>query len=105
MKLVFTRRARQDLDLIFEYIAADSPVYAQKQVERLIARSSQITRFPLSGRQVPECDRPDVREVVEGNYRIIYHVIAEQLRCDVLTIFHAARLLDQDSLSSSPPAS
>jgi plasmid stabilization system protein ParE len=98
MTVVFTQRALRDLDLIYEYIAADSPVYAQRQVDRLISRSSQIGLFPQSGRTVPECDRADVREIIEGNYRIIYRLNAAKQRCDVLTLFHAARLLDPASL-------
>ncbi len=105
MTVVFTRRALRDLDLIFEFIAADSPVYAQRQVERLISRSSQISQFPQSGRRVPECDLPDVREVIEGNYRIIYRHNPGKKRCEVLTIFHAARLLDSHSISPEPPIS
>jgi len=101
MTVVFTRRALRDLDLIYEYIAADSPVYAHRQIERLISRASQISQFPQSGRRVPECDLSDLREIIEGNYRIIYRLNPNKMRCDVLTIFHAARLLDL-ALSSNP---
>ena len=102
MTVVFTQRALRDLDLIYEYIAADSPIYAQRYVDRLISRSSQIGQFPQSGRVVPECDAPDVREIIEGNYRIIYRPNPDKNRCDVLTIFHAARLLDPASLPKAP---
>jgi addiction module RelE/StbE family toxin len=102
MTVVFTRRALRDLDLIYEYIAADSPVYAQRYVDRLISRSSQISQFAQSGRIVPECGLPDVREIIEGNYRIIYRQNPEKQRCDVLTIFHAARLLDPAQLPKKP---
>ncbi|HVU37295.1 MAG TPA: type II toxin-antitoxin system RelE/ParE family toxin [Opitutales bacterium] len=96
MTVVFTQRALRDLDLIFDYIAADSPVYARRQIDRLLARSVQIGQFPQSGRRVPELDLPDVREIIEGNYRIVYRQNSAKNRCDVLTIFHAARLLDSD---------
>lgn len=99
MNVVFTRRALRDLDLIYEYIAADSPVYARQQIERLIRRASQIGEFPLSGRQVPEGDQLDVREILEGNYRVIYRFLPTKTRCDVLTILHAARLLDPTDFS------
>jgi addiction module RelE/StbE family toxin len=102
MTVVFTRRALRDLDLIYEYLAADSPVYAQRYVDRLISRSSQISLFPQSGRQVPEGEVSEVREIIEGNYRIIYRLQFDKKRCDVLTIFHAARLLDPASLPKVP---
>ncbi|MGH3089068.1 MAG: type II toxin-antitoxin system RelE/ParE family toxin, partial [Rubrobacteraceae bacterium] len=46
-----------------------------------------------SGRSVPEMpDRPDLREVIHGEYRIIYRVEPE--RVSILTVRHARRLLD-----------
>jgi plasmid stabilization system protein ParE len=43
-------------------------------VDRLTRRSQQIGEFPLSGRMVPEYEMTQIREVVEGPYRIIYHL-------------------------------
>lgn len=43
---------------------------------------------------VPERERPDLREVFVGGYRIIYRVRAE--RIDVLTVFEGHRLLPED---------
>lgn len=36
------------------------------------------------GRKVPEVDREDVREIIEGNYRIIYQIRVEQEAVEVI---------------------
>ena len=60
-------------------------------VERLTERSEQIASFPLSGRMVPEYEAPDVREVIERPYRIIYRIKPDQI--DILAVVHGARML------------
>jgi plasmid stabilization system protein ParE len=38
---------------------------------------------------VPEFDYPEIREIIEPPYRILYRV--DTARIDVLTVFHGAR--------------
>jgi len=76
---------------IYEHIAQDAPLYAQRVVDRITRRSEQIAQFPESGRIVPEYEAPDVREVIERPYRIIYRVKAE--RVEVLAVLHGAQRL------------
>jgi plasmid stabilization system protein ParE len=77
------------LAAIAEYISLDSPVYAEQLVDRLVARLEQATRFPESGREVPEVQRPEIREFVEAPYRLIYRVHASAI--EVLSIVHGRR--------------
>ncbi|MDZ7803473.1 type II toxin-antitoxin system RelE/ParE family toxin [Thiohalophilus sp.] len=97
MKVHWTNTAIRHLDGIYDYIAQDSPVYAKQQVDRLTRRSEQIAAFPQSGRMVPEFKREDIREVIEGPYRLIYVIKTEQI--DILSVFHGAQKLP-DTLSS-----
>jgi toxin ParE1/3/4 len=89
MKVHWTISAIEHLRSIHDYIARDSPSYAQIIVERLTRRSIQIEQYPLSGRPVPEASLPQIRELLEGPYRIIYHINAEQI--DVLAVIHGAQ--------------
>lgn len=57
-------------------------------MDRLTRRSQQIAEFPFSGRRVPEYDVDQIREVIEGSFRIIYHIKADQI--DVLAVIHGA---------------
>ena len=88
MKVHWTNTAEGHLDAIFDYIAQNSPEYAKRMVDRITRRSQQIAEYPLSGRSVPEYDFNQIREVIEGPYRIIYHIKADQI--DVLAVIHGA---------------
>lgn len=94
MKVHWTARAEARLDAICGYVAADSPTAAKRLERKLLLRSRQIARFPHSGRAVPEYQHPEVRELIEGNYRLIYRVLPS--RVDVLTVMHCAQLLPGD---------
>ena len=89
MKVHWTETAEDHLAAIYAYIARDSPEYALRMVDRLTRRSQQITGFPLSGRKVPEYEMEQIREVIEGAYRIIYHIKPDQI--DVLAVIHASQ--------------
>ena len=89
MKIHWTDTAQQHLAAIHGYIAQNSPTYAKRMVDRLTRRSEQIAAFPLSGRIVPEFGLDQIREVIEGPYRIVYHIRPDQI--DVLAILHAAQ--------------
>jgi plasmid stabilization system protein ParE len=72
VKVFWTDTAVQHLSAIYTYIAQNSPGYAQRLIDRLTKRSEQIAKFPLSARTVPEFETKQIREVIEGSYRIIY---------------------------------
>ena len=76
------------MDAICAHIALDSPAYAKRMVDRLTRRSQQIADFPFSGRRVPEYDIDKIREIIEGPYRIIYHIKPDQI--DVVAVIHGA---------------
>jgi len=58
-------------------------------VDRLTRRSQQIADAPLSGRRVSEFDLDQMRELIEGAYRIIDHIKPDQI--DVIAVIHGAR--------------
>ena len=89
MKVHWTDIAVEHLLAIHEYIAKDSPEYALRVVDRLTRRSQQLAEFPRSGRSVPELQLPDIREVIEGPYRIVYRIFQNQV--DVIAVLHSSR--------------
>ncbi|MFM6629622.1 MAG: type II toxin-antitoxin system RelE/ParE family toxin [Microcystis panniformis] len=92
MKVFWTETAVNHLSAIYNYISQNSPQYAQRLVERLTRRSEQIANFSFSGRLVPEFETEQIREVIEGSYRIIYYIKPEQI--DVIAVLHAARNIE-----------
>lgn len=89
--IVWSKRASDQLDAIFEYIAKDSPVYALRFVESLISDVELLSTQPESGRIVPEESDPFIREFQVHPYRVIYQLNEESI--EILTIIHSARLL------------
>lgn len=88
MKVHWTDTAEGHLDAIFNFFAQNSPAYARRMVDRITRRSQQIAEHPFSGRRVYEYDFDQIREVIEGPYRIIYHIKSD--RVDVLAVIHGA---------------
>ena len=100
MRVTWTRPAVADVLQIRDYIATDSPRYARIVAERLFASVVRLTKYPLSGRVVPELNDPSLREVVDAPYRIVYRVGTEAL--EILTVVHAALRFPADVLRSQP---
>lgn len=90
-KIVWTEFALQDLKSIHDYISEDSRFYADRFIDKLIDRVYQLEELPKSGRIVPEFDSDVIRELIEGNYRIIYKIHADSI--GIVRIHHSARLL------------
>jgi toxin ParE1/3/4 len=87
--VIWTGPALADLRPIIEYVARDSPTYAERLGTRLVASTRRLRDFPLSGRLVPEFQDEAIREILCGSYRIIY-VVREEA-CFVTAVIHASR--------------
>jgi len=90
MKVRWNPSAEYDLYDIHSFIAKDSPINADRFTELLINRAEGSGDEPRKHRKAPELDR-DVREVIEGNYRIIFRIHAREI--EVIAVLHAGRLL------------
>jgi toxin ParE1/3/4 len=73
-RIVWSRRAAQDLDSIADYIAVDSPAYAAIVLKNIVNQTKMLGEFPQAGRKVPEFDDEHTRELVAYSYRIIYRL-------------------------------
>ena len=95
VEISWTTQSLEDILNVAEFIAQDSERYAQIQTERFFDRTIILETFPHAGRIVPEIKSEDIRELIEGNYRIIYRIITPQ-RIDILTIHHSHQLLSNN---------
>ena len=96
VRINWTSQALNDLEAICEFIARDAPRYAQLFANRVFEVVEQLRDFPLLGRVVPEIGRDDIREIILGNYRVIYRIIPDEV--EILTIYHGARLFDSSKI-------
>lgn len=85
----WTKKSLKDLRAINDYISLDSSFYAARFISKLISRVDQLIEFPESGRMVPEKNVHEIRELIEGNYRIFYRLQKEKIT--ILRIHNAAR--------------
>lgn len=79
-KVVWTLRSREDLRNIAVFIARDNSAAALKFGDLIFQRVDSLQNFPELGRIVPERSQPTIREIVVGNYRIVYRVPTSKKR-------------------------
>ncbi|MCB8994447.1 MAG: type II toxin-antitoxin system RelE/ParE family toxin [Bacteroidales bacterium] len=96
-RLNWTDLSIDDLINIAEFISKDSVKYSVIQIKRIRERARLLKAQPLLGRIVPESNDETVRELILGNYRIIYRIVSKD-RIDILTIHHSAKILRIDLL-------
>ncbi len=89
MNVNFTPQARDDLQLIRDWIAEDDERAADRVVARIVQTAMMFGQFPMLGRGgVAEGTREF--SVVGLPYLIVYR-IASEAEIDVLTVLHTRR--------------
>lgn len=96
MKIIWSPLAVDRTTEIAEYITQDNPVAATKWVEVLFDKVQLLKSSPKSGRIVPETQRDDIRELIYGNYRIIYRI--EKNKISILTVRHGKQILPEKEI-------
>jgi addiction module RelE/StbE family toxin len=92
----WTEQAVQDLQQIRSYIERDSPRYGRLVSERLYESTERLGAFPRSGRVVPELNQKKVRELIVGEYRIVYRM--EDAAVVILTVFRSSRIFPTEMI-------
>jgi plasmid stabilization system protein ParE len=90
-RVAWSSRALQDVEAIADYIAKDSSVYAAAVVKNIVNQTKMLSRFPRSGRKVPEFDDDNIRELLAYSYRIIYRVQEDEVL--ISAVIHGKRML------------
>ncbi len=90
VKIVWTELSVFELKEIYDYISLNSKTYARNQIERIKSKTLILKSMPHIGRIVPELDSSEIRELIEGNYRIVYRINKMNF-VEILTIHHSSR--------------
>jgi plasmid stabilization system protein ParE len=96
MKIIWSPLAIDRASEIAEYIAQDKPSAAEKWINTVFSRVEQQKSSPEIGRVVPEIRNDRFREMIYGNYRIIYRI--EKTQISILTIRHGKQILPIDEI-------
>lgn len=91
-RVVWTPRARSDLDAIWLFVATESPGSADRLIDNLIQRSHGLADHPRMGPARPDI-APDARMLVEGDYLILYRLQADGVA--IVRVVHGARRLGE----------
>ena len=94
VQINWTFQARDDLKNIAEYISLDSVKYAKLQIARIKIRTQVLKNQIRSGKIIPEINDPEIRELIEGNYRIIYKIKSDY-DVSILAVHHSSRNLNK----------
>jgi len=98
VKIIWSPLAIDRASEIAEYIARDKPSAAEKWVDKIFSKVEQLRSSPEIGRIVPEIRNEQFRELIYGNYRIIYRIEKKQI--SILTIRHGKQILPINEILS-----
>jgi len=96
VKIIWSPLAVDRISEIAEYIALDNSVAAEKWVNDIFNSVKRLKQFPNSGRIIPELQLENFREIIFGNYRVIYRV--QENKISVLTVRHGKQVLPVDEI-------
>lgn len=98
MKIIWSPLSVERVTEIAEYIASDNQKAANDWVENLFGLIEQLKSFPRSGRIVPELNEETIREILFGNYRIVYRIELKQI--SILTVRNIRQILPISDVDS-----
>jgi len=92
VEVIWTKEAIRKLNKIVDHIAKDDYPTAEKWALKLMEKTDRLIGQPESGRIVPEYSDPGLREIIHGNYRIIYRIREEETKVYIQTVWHVRQL-------------
>jgi plasmid stabilization system protein ParE len=96
VKVVWSDQALIRLVEIREFVAQDSPTAAPRLMTLLVERGDSLSRLAHRGRPLPPFEARGLRELIDGNYRIVHR--AQGSTVEILTVFERHRLLPEEDL-------
>lgn len=90
-QVIVSSHAKRDLRGIQRYISIDSSLAALRFGQLLFKKQKMLELHPEIGRVVPEFGNRIIREIIVGNYRIIYRVNLLKKEIRILRYWNAAR--------------
>jgi len=96
VKIIWSLLAIDRASEIAEYISSDNPTAANKWIDDIFENVLILQTSPKMGSKLPEINRKEIREIIWGNYRIIYRI--EKFNISILTIRHTKQILPIDEI-------
>jgi len=93
MRVRFTLAGRRQFLAVIAHIAEDRPLAAARFLARAKKSLRRLTRYPNSGRRIPEFPTLEYRELVLPPYRFFYRPAGQVVW--IVAVWHGAQLLEQ----------
>jgi len=97
VKINWTTQAIEDIYEIREYYGPLSEKYAEQLTDKIFEKGESLEEYPQMGRIVPELGKPEIRELIFKNYRIIYHIVSNE-QINIVAIHNGLRPLSEESI-------
>jgi toxin ParE1/3/4 len=97
LKIIWSPLAIQKISEYADIIALDKPMVVEKWTEDIFDSIQRLSVLPYSGKIVAEIGQKDLREVFNGNYRVIYKILSNEIH--ILTVRHRRQLLNEKDLT------
>ena len=96
LSVFLSRRAERDLAEIYHYLSEQSPRALVKVDQKIFKAFRRLESFPNSGHFVKEFVGKRYREILVYHYRIIYRILYNRRRIQIVTIRHGKRFLPSE---------
>jgi plasmid stabilization system protein ParE len=94
VEVIWTARATEEIGHIAEYLEQYSSYYASIIVKKLYGKVGILRQFPKIGRMIPELQEERYRELIEGNYRIMYEMLDDEVIL-IQRVLHSSRYFEE----------
>lgn len=91
MKVIWSDTAIKQVRSIASLIEADKPNSAQKWINEIFDYADSLSELPQLGRIVPEYMKTSIREIILGNYRMIYKIQKKDIL--IVTVQNGKKLI------------
>ena len=85
----WTVGAWEDLRGLVSFVGRYSEMYGGALAARIVLAVDTLEIHPMLGRMVPEYEEEDVREIIVGNYRVVYLLAGSDI--GIVAIIHGSR--------------
>jgi toxin ParE1/3/4 len=85
----WSSKALSALAAIRDYIERDSTANSVHVGRQITTAARRAGSYPLSGRVIEQWKNPNLREVIAGSYRVMYHVVPGKIK--VFDVRHTRR--------------
>ncbi|MGL1887238.1 MAG: type II toxin-antitoxin system RelE/ParE family toxin [Reichenbachiella sp.] len=94
IKIQWSPNALEQVEKIIDYISLDSIDRAQKWANSILDAVDNLSEFPESGRVIHGITNENIREIIKGNYRIVYQISKSKVDILVIKNFKQNKIFD-----------